>query len=293
MIKTYPPKFRGVSILALASAVGAASTFAQQPEAAGTDTDAAMRAMGYAMASQLRLNIGFSETELEQIFSGMRAAAADLPPPDDFQNAIGLAQQIYGQRMQAQQAIEQAQQQEQAAANKAAAETFFADLAAEEGIVVTESGLHYRIVEEGDGPTPGPNDSVVANYRGRLIDDREFDSGEGASFQVSRVVPGFAEGLQLVSKGGKIELYIPSDLGYGDSPRPGGIIEPGSTLIFEVELLDVMATPPRPSGPPNGMRRPSGPPPAPPPGPPPSSPPPGPPPSMPPPPPPGNMGPPR
>ena len=115
-------------------------------------------------------------------------------------------------------------------------------------MVTTESGLQYEIIEEGDGELAGPDDTVELNYTGKLIDGETFDSSEGrgpANFPVTGVIPGFSEGLQLLPIGTTAKLYIPADLAYGDSPQgPGG---PGSTLIFDVELLGIQSAPAAPS----------------------------------------------
>lgn len=107
----------------------------------------------------------------------------------------------------------------------------------------TLSGLRYRILREGDGPMPTVRDRVTVHYRGWLDDGSEFDSsykrGQPAKFPLSQVVPGWTEGLQLVGEGGKIELEIPAELGYGKQGTPDGSIPPGATLHFEVELLNV------------------------------------------------------
>lgn len=233
--------------------------------------------MGYAMASQLRLNIGFTEEELNQVFEGMRLAANDADEPADFQDAVAKAQQIYMSRFQVFQQLEQEQALAVAEDNKAAAVAFFASLDEKEGVKKTDSGLYYEMLKEGDGKSPGLNDRVKVNYKGVLLDGREFDANDDAEFMVNRVVPGFSEGLQLMKGGGKIKLYIPSQLAYGDQPaRPGSIIEPGHSLIFEVELLEVVEVPRPPQGPPPNLP-PNMTPPPPPPGGPPTTPPPPPP----------------
>lgn len=226
------------------------------------------------MASQLRLNIGFADEELEQIFTGMRNAANGDTEPENFQDAVARAQQIYMARMQVFQAEEQKRAQAIAEENKAEAESFFASLEGKDGIQKTDSGLLYEMLEEGTGKSPAETDRVKVNYKGTLVDGREFDANEGADFMVNRVVPGFSEGLQLLKEGGKIKLYIPSELGYGDRPsRPGSIIEPGDALIFEVEMLEVVAVPKPPQGPPPNLPPNLKPPPPPPGGPPPGPPP--------------------
>ena len=107
----------------------------------------------------------------------------------------------------------------------------------------TPSGLRYRILRVGSGPKPSATDRVTVHYRGWLDDGSEFDSsykrGSPATFPLSQVVPGWTEGLQLVYEGGKIELEVPSDLGYGQRGTPDGSIPPGATLHFEVELIKI------------------------------------------------------
>lgn len=122
-------------------------------------------------------------------------------------------------------------------------EEFLANNKQQEGVVTLESGLQYKILREGAGIVPTEESEVEVNYRGTLIDGREFDSsyarGESISFPLNRVIKGWTEGLQHVKEGGKIQLFIPSNLAYGDREMQGSIIEPGSTLIFEVELIKV------------------------------------------------------
>lgn len=108
-------------------------------------------------------------------------------------------------------------------------------------ITTTESGLSYKILTKGTGATPTEKDAVKVHYTGKLIDGTVFDSsverGEPAVFTITQVVPGFAEGLKMMNKGSKYVLYIPSNLAYGDNTN--GEIPAGSTLIFEVEVLDI------------------------------------------------------
>ena len=111
-----------------------------------------------------------------------------------------------------------------------------------EGVVVLPSGLQYKIITAGDGPIPGPTDKVRTHYHGTLIDGTVFDSsvdrGEPISFPVNGVIKGWTEALQLMPVGSKWQLYIPSDLAYGDRGA-GAAIGPGATLIFDVELLGI------------------------------------------------------
>lgn len=143
-----------------------------------------------------------------------------------------------------QQRQEQLSQQraEDARVNREEGEAFLAANADKPGVEVTESGLQYRVIEEGDGASPDADDRVTVHYRGKLISGVEFDSSyareEPATFGLGQVIPGWTEGLQLMKEGAKYEFFIPSDLAYGEQGRPGPI-GPNSTLIFEVELLEV------------------------------------------------------
>lgn len=118
-----------------------------------------------------------------------------------------------------------------------------------ENVQTTASGLQYVIVREGaeDGATPTARDTVSVHYDGRLIDGTRFDSsyerGSTSSFGVGQVIPGWTEGLQLMSEGDEFVFYIPTDIGYGQNPRPGGVIKPGDDLIFRVELKQVVRAP--------------------------------------------------
>lgn len=254
---------------------------------------AALEAMGYAMARQLGLQVGFSDEELDQVFVGMRRLAKGENEPEGFEEAVREAMNIYRVRTEAYRAIEEARKAEIAKGKEAEAEKFFAEIEQTAGVLKSESGLRYQIIEAGDASKKASaNDQVKVHYHGTLIDGTVFDSsrdrGEPATFSVRGVVPGFSEGLQLIGQGGKIKLYIPANLGYGNNPRPGGAIEPGDTLIFEVEVLEVIPGRPQPPRPAQMGARPGSMPPGPPPGPPPSLPP-----NLPPPPPPpSNMRPP-
>ena len=115
---------------------------------------------------------------------------------------------------------------------------FMEENANKEGVVTTESGLQYKVIEEGSGKSPGPEDQVTVHYRGTLIDGKEFDSshkrGKPATFKLNGVIKGWSEGLQLMKEGGKAELFIPPNLAYNDRGPLGH-----HTLIFDVELVSV------------------------------------------------------
>ena len=139
-----------------------------------------------------------------------------------------------------------AKQQEEAAKagvqNRKDGEAFLAANKSKTGVQTTASGLQYKVVKMGNGPKPTPDQTVTVNYKGTTIDGKEFDSsykrGEPAEFGVTQVIPGWIEGIQLMPVGSKFEFYIPANLAYGDRGA-GETIPPGSTLIFEVELLSV------------------------------------------------------
>ena len=126
--------------------------------------------------------------------------------------------------------------------NKAVGEEFLKNNAQREGITVTKSGLQYEVLKSGEGSKPKATDTVKVNYLGKLINGTEFDSSyarnKPASFPLNRVIKGWTEGVQLMSKGAKYRFYVPSDLAYG--ARSTGKINSHSTLIFEVELLEII-----------------------------------------------------
>ena len=149
---------------------------------------------------------------------------------------------------------QQEQMQVAGEASKKEGAAFLAANKSKDGVITLPSGLQYKILTQGTGPKPTASDSVVCNYRGTLINGTEFDSsykrGEPATFPVSGVIKGWTEALQLMPAGSKWQLFVPSDLAYGErSPSPE--IGPDSTLIFEVELLSIQnksagQTPPAP-----------------------------------------------
>lgn len=139
-------------------------------------------------------------------------------------------------------------QAEQAAEAEAVGQTnleegqkFLAENKGKEGVITTDSGLQYKVVTMGEGAKPKAEDTVKVHYRGTLLDGTEFDSSyarnEPISFGLNRVIPGWTEGVQLMPIGSKFIFYVAPDLAYGENG--GGPIPPNSTLVFEVELLDI------------------------------------------------------
>ena len=115
---------------------------------------------------------------------------------------------------------------------------FLAENARKPGITTTASGLQYEVLQAGQGAKPSATATVTVNYRGTLIDGHEFDSGNGVSFPLNRVIPGWTEGLQLMQEGAKYRFFIPAELAYGERGA-GALIPPNAALIFEVELVKV------------------------------------------------------
>ena len=137
---------------------------------------------------------------------------------------------------------------EAATKNAAEGEKFLAENKKKDGVKTTVSGLQYKVLKEGSGPTPKETDTVVTNYKGTLLDGTEFDSSykrnEPMTFPVNRVIKGWSEALQLMKPGAKFQLFVPASLAYGERGA-GKDIGPNATLIFEVELLSIK--PPEPA----------------------------------------------
>ena len=154
-----------------------------------------------------------------------------------------LTEQEIQETMMAFQKEMMAKQAEVAKKNKTEGEGFLAENKKKEGVKTLPSGLQYKVMKAGTGKKPKSNDTVTVNYRGTLIDGTEFDSsykrGQPATFQVSGVVPGWTEALQLMEEGAKWQLFVPSNLAYGERGAAGGMIGPNATLIFEVELISI------------------------------------------------------
>ncbi len=162
-------------------------------------------------------------------------AGSKLLLTEDEQKAV--LQQLQSEVMTRQQSMAQ----EAGATNRKAGEAFLAENKTKEGVVTLPSGLQYKILTAGTGPTPTAADTVTCNYRGTLVNGKEFDSsykrGQPVSFPVTGVIAGWTEALQKMPVGSKWQLFIPADLAYGD--RGEGDIGPGETLIFEVELISI------------------------------------------------------
>jgi len=175
------------------------------------------------------------EVDLDAMMEGIRDSVAAREPKVNEQQFMQIMQDL-GERMQAARAEAGARAAEEGAA-------FLAENAGREGVQVTESGLQYEVLEPGQGgDRPGPTDRVRVHYEGSLLGGEVFDSsrerGEPAEFTLDQVVPGWQEGVQLMERGSRFRLWIPSALGYGEEGTAGGPIGPNSTLVFDVELID-------------------------------------------------------
>jgi FKBP-type peptidyl-prolyl cis-trans isomerase len=204
-----------------------------------TYTDAQLiEEFGWFIGKRVGLTeLEFTKEEVDTLLKGIATAASGKDSPYELEK-IGPAMDEFMQKKQ------QAYLAKLKDKNMSTNTDFFNKLKANKAVVEMPSGLRYEIVKPGTGPSPKATETVKVHYTGTLIDGSVFDSsvqrGEPAEFQLSEVIPGWTEGIQKMNKGGKIKLYVPPQLAYGDDGRPG--IPPGSTLIFDVELLDIKPT---------------------------------------------------
>jgi len=193
---------------------------------------------GIALTLGQRMKADKVPMDVDAFSAGLRDAIEGAEPRLS-QEEISAEMQAYQEKAVAEQ---QAAQAALAESNLAAATAFLAENAAKEGVTVTDSGLQYEVIEAGDGPKPGPDDTVEVHYSGTLVDGTEFDSsykrGEPVTFGVNQVIPGWTEALQLMPVGSKYRLVIPPELGYG-AGGAGQAIGPNAALVFEVELLSI------------------------------------------------------
>lgn len=208
-----------------------------------SNEEAMLEMLGYMTVYRDGLKeLGFGANEAEAIARGLKKALSDEVIDPSYQERMGEFQAFIEKRINATQAIREEKQVEQLQDNIAKGKEFFDGLAMDASVKSTPSGLHYKILNKGKANRAKSSDTVRVHYKGTRIDGTAFDSsynrGQPADFSLQGVVPGFSEGLTKVGEGGKIILFIPSDLAYGENP-PGGVIQPGDTLIFECELIKI------------------------------------------------------
>lgn len=228
---------RFLSILTLALLLMSCQNNAQENVELKTRQDSVSYAIGYNIGTNFKMQ------SIEVDPAVVAAAMRDVMNEADTKLTEEEAQQVWMSYQQEMMAKQQQEREASGTKNKEEGAKWLAENKDKEGVVTTESGLQYKVIKMGDGPKPTQNDKVRVHYRGKLIDGTQFDSsydrGEPAEFPVGGVIAGWTEALQLMPVGSKWEVYIPSELGYGERGA-GQDIGPNATLIFEVELLEIV-----------------------------------------------------
>ena len=203
-----------------------------------TDKEKFSYAVGMSIGASMRKQGANDETEAAIVALGLKdglSGSKTLLTEEEAKAILTAFQQAAVKK-------EQEKMQQAAAANKKEGEAFLAANKTKEGVVTLPSGLEYKIITNGTGPKPTTKDVVVCHYKGTLLNGKEFDSSykrnEPATFPVGQVIPGWTEVLQLMPVGSKWQVWIPSNLAYGDRGA-GPDITPGSTLAFEIELMSI------------------------------------------------------
>ena len=204
------------------------------PAVLDTDNQKASYAIGLDMGA--RLQGAADHLDLPALMKGVEDALAGADP------AVEEAElrEVMTRFNQAVQESQQSARAEAAERNAAEEEAYLAENGAREGVITTESGLQYEVIEEGDGASPTRTDRARLHYRGTFVDGSEFDSsyeGDPVVFNVGQLIPGFTEALELMSVGSHYRIVVPSAIAYG--PDGSGSMEPNKLLIFEIELLGI------------------------------------------------------
>ena len=188
-------------------------------------------ALGLSIGNNFQ-NSGIKQLQVADFVKGLEDVLGEKQPAISYEEAKQVINDYFMKL-----------QQERLEINKQAGAEFLEINRHKAGVVELPSGLQYQILKQGTGAKPSANDKVKCHYHGTLINGTVFDSsvqrGEPATFGVSQVIPGWIEALQLMPVGSKWRLFIPSNLAYGEHGA-GDVIEPNSTLIFDVELLDIV-----------------------------------------------------
>ena len=202
--------------------------------------DSVSYALGMDIANSVKG--GLVDQGLEVNAPLIAQAIVDVIQENDLLLLQGDVQPLIVQMQRDLSASQQEKMMQKAEVNKEEGDAFFAENKSKEGVIETESGLQYKILESGDGTSPKPDQTVVVHYTGKLLDGTTFDSsvqrGTPAEFKVNQVIAGWQEALQQMVPGDKWEVYIPSNLGYGAAGSPPQI-GPYASLIFEVELIEI------------------------------------------------------
>jgi FKBP-type peptidyl-prolyl cis-trans isomerase len=213
-----------------------------RPVAPPTDAAAYRQQTSYVLGRNFAANLRGNEIEcdLEYLFAGISDVLKDAEPRWTDEQLAAVMQQFEQEMDQK----AQARLQRMAVKNKQEADAFLAENGKREGVETTASGLQYRVIRQGNGPSPTVGDSVRCNYRGTLLNGTEFDNsarhGGPAEFQIAPgLIRGWIEALQKMHVGDKWQLFVPPNLAYEMDP-PGPPIEPNSLLIFEIELLEIV-----------------------------------------------------
>jgi FKBP-type peptidyl-prolyl cis-trans isomerase len=203
--------------------------------------------VSYAIGMEMGKGVKSQGIEVDPsiVQQGLKDALSDAKPQmseEELRQVISaLQQEIRQKQMQIQEAA--------AAENKTKGDAFLAENAKKQGMVVLPDGLQYKILTAGQGKKPAETDTVLCNYKGTFVDGTEFDSstraGKPVPFELKNVIPGFKEILQLMPVGSKWQVFVPSNLAYGERGA-GGVIGPNAALIFEIELVSIQETPPAP-----------------------------------------------
>jgi FKBP-type peptidyl-prolyl cis-trans isomerase FkpA/FKBP-type peptidyl-prolyl cis-trans isomerase FklB len=221
-----------VSCLVTVLSLGTTASFAATPEPT-TDEQKTLYAMGLTISQSIG-TFGLSEAELDLVNAGITDGVFKRPPKVDLQT--------FGPKIQQ---LQQTRASVIAEPEKKAGAAFLAKVAAEPGAKKTESGAILKTIKEGSGATPKITDMVKVHYQGTLIDGTVFDSsakqGEPAMMRMNEMGKCWVEGMQQIKVGGKSKLVCPSSLAYRDKGLPP-FIKPGATLVFEIELLEIVAT---------------------------------------------------
>lgn len=200
---------------------------------------------GYMIGKNAGMHMNYADDEIEHIMNGIKKAANKDEEPQDYKKLIQKAHTYVEAKFKAFQLLEREKRLEEAKPNIEIGIEFFKNLDEKPDIKKTASGLRYKILNEGTAEMPYGENRVKINYHGTLIDGTVFDSSvereKPVTLAINKVIPGFREGLQLIGKGGKIKLYIPYNLGYGINTSK--VIPAGSTLIFDIDMLDVIREP--------------------------------------------------